>query len=143
MNEYQLWFRSPLFRIEAGEDEETNPMCFGRHLAHWLGEQLEADGVPVEGVIPEDWGWCLVVRRRPFLLWVGCGNVQNDSKWRGPPPSLSDGKDVVWTCHVVAEVPLVKRLLRAPDTETQVKELFERVQRLVASAPGTAFVAEP
>jgi hypothetical protein len=69
--------------------------------------------------------------------------VHDNSKSVESLPSLPDGKDVVWSCHVVAEVPLLKRLLRAPDSEPQVKDLFERVHRLVASAPGTAFVAEP
>ena len=38
MDAHQLWFRSAQFEIEPGEEEETNPLCFGRQLANWLRE---------------------------------------------------------------------------------------------------------
>ena len=47
----QFWFTSSLFDIEQGEDEETNPLCFGRQLSNWLRIKLRAKGYDVEDVI--------------------------------------------------------------------------------------------
>jgi hypothetical protein len=69
------WFTSSLFEIEPGEDKETNPGCYGRQLAVWLRKQLQERGHTVEPIINEDWGRCLMCSRDPFLLWVGCGNM--------------------------------------------------------------------
>lgn len=136
----QFWFRSMLFEIEVGEDKETNPLCYGRQLANWLVTALRSDGIYVEEVFPEDWGWCVMVQKTPFSLWVGCGSVYDGQQ---PGEQLPKGSDVVWTCIVVAEVPLLKRLFRAPDTAPEVANLFLRVKRLVTSSPGTILVEEP
>ena len=50
----QFWFKSSLFDIEQGEDEETNPLCFGRQLSNWLRIKLREKGYDVEDVIAED-----------------------------------------------------------------------------------------
>lgn len=138
----QLWFRSPLFEIEPGEDAETNPLCYGRALANWLASALRDEGIEVNDVFPEDWGWCVMVKRAPFLLWIGCGNVHDYEKQK-PGDPLPRGEDVVWTCIVAAEVPLLKRLFRAPATTFEVDELYARVKRIVTSARGTTLVDEP
>lgn len=138
----QFWFRSTLFEIEDGEDEETNPLCYGRQLANWLAASLRDEGVRVEDVFPEDWGWCVMVKKAPFSLWVGCSNVHgSEGQWPNDTPPR--GKDVVWTCTVVAEVPLWKRFFRQPDTAPEVAEFLVRVKRLLVAAPGTALVDEP
>jgi len=138
----QFWFRSALFEIEPGEDAETNPSCYGRALAKWLAGELRREGLEVDDVFPEDWGWCVMVRRAPFQLWIGCGNVHSYENER-PDDALPRGEDVVWTCIVVAEVPLLKRLFRRPVTTPAVKELYERVKRIVSTAPATTLVEEP
>jgi hypothetical protein len=81
-----------------------------------------------------------MVQKTPFSLWVGCGSVYDGQQ---PGEQLPKGSDVVWTCIVVAEVPLLKRLFRAPDTAPEVANLFLRVKRLVTSSPGTILVEEP
>ncbi len=138
----QFWFRSPLFEIELGEDAETNPLCYGRALANWLVASLHDEGIKVDDVFPEDWGWCVMVKRSPYLLWVGCGSVHDDAK-QPVDGSLPTGEEVVWTCIVVAEVPLLKRLFRAPNTEAEVDELYLRIKRIVTAARGTTLVNEP
>jgi hypothetical protein len=70
MSHQQFWFRSTLFEIEPGEDEETNPLCYGRQFSRWLRDRLVSEGRIVEEVIPEDWGWCLVIQRRPYFAKV-------------------------------------------------------------------------
>lgn len=142
LDKHQFWFRSPLFEVEPGEDAETNPLCYGRALANWLAAALREEGVEVESVIPEDWGWCVIVKRTPFLLWVGCGNVQEHEEQLSND-ALPQRQDVVWTCMVVAEVPLLKRLFRAPDTGAEVDEIYWRIKRIVTAARGTTFVDPP
>lgn len=83
-----------------------------------------------------------MVKRRPFLLWIGCGNV-GDYKKNNSGITFPRGGDVVWTCIVVAEVPLIKRLFRAPDTAPELSALYAQVKRIVAGARGPLFVDEP
>ena len=92
MSSHQFWFRSTRFEIEPGEDEETNPLCFGRQLANWLRERLVEQGRTVEEVLPYDWGWCLVVQRKPFLLWVGCVSVHDYAATKPSDPYLAGAR---------------------------------------------------
>lgn len=142
IKKHQIWFRSALFEIETGEDKETNPLCYGRQLARWLKFALQDEGITVKEVFPEDWGWCVMVKKAPFSLWVGCGNVHTyDTQAPADSPPL--GKDVVWTCIVVAEIPLLKKLFRAPNTALEVDNLLMRVRRILSSAPSTLLIDEP
>ncbi|WP_457322715.1 hypothetical protein [Roseateles sp. P5_E11] len=141
MTDHQFWFKSTLFEIEPGEDEETNPFCFGRQLSHWLRKRLVSQGRSVEDVIPEDWGWCLVVQRKPFLLWVGCVSVHDYANTQ-PDARLALGSDVVWACTVVAEATLLGKL-RGVATGSAVNELFQQVHRIVISDPSNSLVGQP
>jgi len=138
----QLWFRSTAFDILPGEEEETNPMIYGKHLATWLSGRLRAEGIIVEMLIPEDWGWCIVTRRKPFMLLVGCSNVRDfgETKPGDPKPR---GDEVVWSCFVEAEVPFWSRLWRPPATEAEVSDMFSLVHRLIAAEPRNQFCGEP
>lgn len=69
----QIWIKSTRFEIEPGEDSLTNPGIYGKQLADWLADQLKDAGESIADVIPEDWGWCIVLRRSP-LSFVGCAN---------------------------------------------------------------------
>ena len=63
---------------------------FFKPIAGALGaEQLRERGVPVEGVIPEDLGWVVMISRKPFMLWLACSNT--------------DGSTTEWTVYPVAE----------------------------------------
>src|SRR5688572_21757160 len=98
MNNHRgYWFRSTLFSVEPGEDENTNPRCYGKQPAHWLRTQLEKCGYSVVEAIPEDWGWCVMCQRDPFLLWVGCRNRSDydTAKPEDPPPRQ---EDLLWHC---------------------------------------------
>lgn len=66
--------KSSAFPIEAGEDADTNPGVFGRSLANYLAAQMQERGWSVKGVLPEDFGYCVMLARKPLLLWIGCGN---------------------------------------------------------------------
>lgn len=125
-------FRSTRFRVEPGEDAEINPGLYGRQLAAWLRARLIEAGEAVEPVIAEDWGRCLMCRRAPFLLWIGCGNESGLAPPANVPPAA---EDIVWICFVAAEVPLLKRLFARPDTTPAVDALRRTLLGILAAEP--------
>jgi hypothetical protein len=141
MKSQQFWFRSTRFEIEPGEDEQTNPSRYGRQLARWLRDRLIAEGRPVEEAIPEDWGWCLVVQRKPYLLWVGCGSVQDHTAAEASD-NVAHDSNVVWSCFVVAEQSLFGRL-RGVDPAPDVDALFRQVKAIVELDASNTLVPEP
>ncbi|NKF24111.1 hypothetical protein [Solimonas marina] len=118
----QVTFETEFFKPEPGEDEKTNPGRFGHALAVWLRQQLSARGISAEEVIAEDFGWVVMVSRKPLLLWLGCGNA--------------DGSTTEWSIFPVAEVPLIKRLFGKSNTAVEVQKLWEHVKAVVPSIPG-------
>ncbi len=141
-NGHQLWFKTDKFEIVEGEDSETNPRRFGRQFAEWLRGILISKGYPVEEVIAEDWGWCVMCSRKPFMLWVGCGNVQ-DYETTKPSDPIPKGSDVTWTCYVTAEPPILARLFKRVDTTSAVEKLFEQVRSALLEDSRIALVEEP
>jgi hypothetical protein len=116
-----IWVSTPFFAIEPGEDQETNPGRYGRAFARWLAEQLAARGEPVQQVVAEDWGWCLILARKPCLLWIGCGN--------------RDDRTDEWCAFVGAEPNLLQRLLCTVDTRPAVARLHVMLNEILQQAP--------
>ena len=117
----QVTFTSDFFMPIAGEDEETNPGCFGKALAQWLADQLNRRGVPVESVIPEDFGWVVMVSRKPFALWLGCRNT--------------DGSTSEWSVFLVAELSTFQRLFKRVDPAPEIEKLRIHLAEIVPSIP--------
>jgi hypothetical protein len=142
MTPHGYWFKSSRFEIEPGEDEEINPGIYGRQLAAWLKPRLEAMGYPVDDVIAEDWGRCLVCRREPFMLWVGCASVSDDdgAEAAGSPPRK---EHVTWHCFATAEVFFWKRLFRKIDTGPAVAKLYQDLGTILRAEPEISLVEEP
>jgi hypothetical protein len=134
------WFRSSLFEIEPGEDEEINPGIYGRQLASWLRQKLEAGGYSVE-VINEDWGRCLMCQRSPFALWVGVGSVDDENRVDGMIPT----KDaVVWHCFAVTEGGLRMRMFgKKNEIEMSRAKLDSALASILRAEPGILLVPEP
>ena len=126
MTSPQIWVETPFFEIEPGEDEETNPGVYGRAFAHWLAERLKARGESVEQIVAEDWGRCLVLTRKPYLLWIGCGN-------------RADRTDE-WGAFVTAEPGLVQRLFRTVDPHPAVARLHRMLDEIMRDVPGATRV---
>src|SRR5690606_7994391 len=95
-------------------------------LAKWLAEHLKERGVSVEDVLPEDFGWVVLVARKPFMLWLGCGNT--------------DGSTTEWSVFPVAELSLMQRLFRGIDPTSEVEKLKAHVAELVPLIPGVSNV---
>lgn len=132
-------FKSTKFQIEPGEDNETNPRRYGRQLALWLKSECARLGYNVEDVIAEDWGWCVMCQREPFLLWIGCGN-QDDSQTASesdPPPPASD---LIWQCFTAAEAPFFKRLFKRMDTSPSLVKLDSELSQILKSENSIQFV---
>lgn len=137
----QFWFRATLFEIEPGEDNETNPRCYGKQLAKWLRQKLVEKGYAVEEVGPEDWGWYFYCAQKPFTLWVRCASVC-DYKFRpaDPPPR---GKDVTWTCIVDADPPFLARLFRRMGPTSAVETLSSEVGAILRAEQTIVLTARP
>ena len=101
-------FKSDLFEIEAGEEDEVNPRMYGRQLTNWLRDQLIRRGRKIEFVSTEDWGRCIMCANDGFSLWVGAGSRTDyeSAKTDDPPPLATE---VVWNCFVAAEIPFWMR----------------------------------
>ena len=128
MSTDQLWFRSTLFEIETGEDEETNPFLFGRQLARWLREQLLGlvFGHPTQAV----------------HAFCGVRNVHNYAVTR-PTDPLPQGAEVVWSCAVIAEQSIFGRLFHRVNMEPAAAALFSQVKTIIESEPSNTLVPEP
>ena len=79
----RVTFSSNHFKVEAGEHEKTNPGIYGKALAEWMAAQLRRRGVLVEEIVAEDFGRCVLVKRKPIMFWVGCASVDdNPTRWQ-------------------------------------------------------------
>ena len=135
------WFKSSLFEIEPGEDDEINPGIYGRQLAQWLKQKLEAGGYPVEDVINEDWGRCLLCQRSPFALWVGVGSVDDECRVEGEIP-VKDA--VVWHCFAVTEGGFRLRMFgKKNEIETSRAKLDAALVSILRSEPAILLIPEP
>jgi len=135
------WFESDLFHPEPGEDEATNPGVYGKQLAHWLAQRLQAHGYASTEVIPEDWGWSVVCARKPLLLWVGCGSLASEGI-SGEPSIEPAGTTRTWHCFPEAEVPFWKRVLRQVDTAPQLERLQSDLNAILSGEPELRLVEE-
>jgi hypothetical protein len=122
----QVTFQTDFFKPLPGEEEETNPGRYGKALAQWLAERLKERGVAVEGVISEDFGWVVMVSRKPFMLWLGCGNT--------------DGSTIEWNVFPVAELSTIQRLFKRENPAPAIEKLREHLAELVPSIPGVTNV---
>lgn len=118
----QVTFTSDFFKPIPGEEEHTNPGCYGQALAHWLADRLRERGVSVEGVIPEDFGWVVMVSRKPFMLWLACSNTEDSTN--------------EWMVYPVAELSVLQRLLKRVDPTPEVERLSAHLAQLVPLIPG-------
>jgi hypothetical protein len=134
------WFKSSLFEIEPGEDDEVNPGIYGRQLARWLRPKLEAAGFAVEDILNEDWGRCLMCQRSPFALWVGVGSV-DEPRDDGQLP-VKDA--VVWHCFAVTEGGFRMRMFgKKNEIEATRAKLDAALASILRSEPAILLIPEP
>ena len=136
------WFKSDLFQIQQGEDEETNPGCYGRALGDWLREQLKHLGYDVEAPIPEDWGWCVTCAHPDYLMWIGCSSIMGDDCLEDYDPEVPpDGRTVTWHAFPAIEVPFfywrswLLRLMGKLDTKRPLIKLNQDLKNILDAEP--------
>lgn len=133
------WFKSSMFKVEPGEDSETNPGRYGKQVSEWLKAQLEDRGYTIQDLVPKDWGRCIICSTDPFRLWVGVGNVDMDPSSEAPAPT----DDIVWHCFSVAEVPFWKRIFGKVDSQPAVEKLHATLGEILANHEEITLVPEP
>lgn len=147
--EKDFWFKSEKFPIEKGEDEETNPLCFGKSLAAWLCQKFSELGYETE-VIPEDWGWCVMCESNGYLLWLGCGSMTTEElmeNYSGSNPPK--GSEVVWHVFSAIEIPffdfktLFQKWTGKINLDTPLKKLDSSLESVLKSEPAVVFCDEP
>jgi hypothetical protein len=99
-------FRSDKFPIDPHEDEETNPLCYGKSLAQWLRSEFEKLGYVAPEVFADSWGWTVTLQHAPFYLSIGCGNERDYEQHDGNAPHTPDATTILWHCYVRAESPI-------------------------------------
>jgi hypothetical protein len=104
------------------EDEKTNPGIYGHALALWIAEQLRGRGVVSQEVVPEDWGWCVIIKTKPVRLNIAVSNV--------------DGSSTRWRAFTFAERGLLRPFEAASELKREVSALREHLAAIVATAPG-------
>lgn len=125
-------FTSTLFEIEQDEGVQLNPGRYGRQLALWLGARFEERGYAPD-IIAEDWGYCVMLSRDPFLLWVGCGNVEETG--------IAPSKDViVWHCFAATEASLLQKIFRKPQMHGALQKLHADLRAVLDEEPAIALI---
>ena len=117
----QVTFTTTYFKPVAGEEEDTNPGRFGKALSQWLANGLNEHGLDVEGIIPEDFDWIVLLSCKPFMLWLGCGN--------------SEGSTSKLSAFSVVEPSLFQSLFKRGDTRQALKNLEAYLAELVPLIP--------
>lgn len=112
------------FKVRPGEDKDTNPGIYGEEFSNWLAEQFRARGEVVAEVVPEDFGWCVLLRASPVRYWVGCGNREETKN--------------EWGAYVVAEPSLVQRLFKRIDVRPEVERLSVVLEAIMRNTPGAS-----
>ncbi len=114
------WVEPEDFRVDACEDAEGSPGDYGRGFALCIAKQLRGAGESVLDVVPEDFGQCVILKRRPYLLWIGC------AKERG-----STGR---WGAFVCAQPNLLQQWMLAVQLRADIARVQARLlEHLVAS----------
>jgi hypothetical protein len=139
-----ILFHSDLFQIDPREDEETNPFCYGRSFAEWVRIKFNELGYEPEPTIAEDWGWCVMLQRKPFMLWIGCGNDRSEFYSKVTPqekaPFSPDGREIMWSCLVGTDVPFWtsffwQSLFGRASTEAQVGVVTNQLRTILLKEP--------
>jgi hypothetical protein len=122
-----LTFTSSAFPIAPGEDEQTNPGIYGKALAQWLSEQLNARGITAGEGFAEDFGWCVGVRSGEQGVHVVCTNGETSDRWQV-------------FCFV--ERGFFAKILGRPDGTEALERVFVAVKDCLTAAPDVRDVVE-
>jgi hypothetical protein len=110
-----LEFKSSYFQIIPGEDDDVNEGIYGKHLAQFMTEQLNANGYNTR-YIAEDWGWCVLIDNPFFESFVGCSSY---------------GEEGEWLIQIEPYKPIVRKWFKKIDTTAWVEKLSSTVEHIL------------
>jgi len=148
----QFWFRSKMFEVSLGEDEESNPFCYGRELGNWLAAQFAERGYSPEPVFAKDWGWCVMLSRENGLLWIACGNDRSQFYDRVTPEQhatfVPEAGSFAWTAFVGTDQPgwslrFGKRKAAIERLSVAAEAAHAVLSSVLKAESGITLVAEP
>jgi hypothetical protein len=120
-------FTTTTFVAVPGEDRDTNPGVVGLALAEWVAQALKARGVPVEQVVAEDFGRCVIVKRKPATLFIACASTgERPARWR-----MFIGLKQNW----------LTRLFGGGNVNSELARLRDHFRAIVTVIPGVSEVA--
>lgn len=117
----QAEFRSSKFAPYEDEQEQLNPGVWGRRLAEYLAGCLTSEGMWVEPIVAEDWGWYIPLELDGVRLAVCCGHQDGDAE-----------EFVLFTDP---SRPTVRRGVRKVDVTPQLTALAEALAGILATDP--------
>jgi hypothetical protein len=117
----QAEFRSSKFPPYEDEEEQLNPGVWGRRLAEYLGDSLTSNGIRVEPIIAEDWGWYIPLELDGVRLAVCCGHQDGDAE-----------EFVLFTDP---SRPTVRRGFRKVDVTPQLTALTDALAEILTADP--------
>ena len=121
-NNRMLCFSSEKFLPVPGEESSTNSNRYGLALAIWIREKFieKAYNIPEEP-IAEDWGWLIMIQKKPFQLWIGCGN--------------KDGQRDRWNIFIVAEPPFLLNLVKPKGILKSISKIEHHLEDIIRKEP--------
>lgn len=135
-------FKSTLFKVEPGEDEETNPCIYGKQFSEWLTTKLNENGYKGAVNDAEDWGWAVSCQSKPFYLFVACASFVDYDK--EPNPEYVPAPDeVIWQCFVSADKPLFRNPFKKLDVQPDIEKLQNTVFNILDATEEIERVPEP
>jgi hypothetical protein len=108
------------FKPLAGEEEKTIRGGSAKPLQSGWKCPLRNRGVEVEGAIPEDFGWVVMISRKLLMLWLGCGNTEGSAEW---------------SVFRLVEPSLIQRLFKCHATELLFKHSGSMSKAIVPTIP--------
>lgn len=114
-------FLSDQFPPYDGEEEHINPGLWGQRLAEYLQAALPLEGIVVNGISPEDWGWMVELEHPDFPLWIGCGH--------------QCGEDHEFLCFIEPSTPFVRKWFKKMDTREPVGRVVAALETILETNP--------
>jgi hypothetical protein len=137
--DHSFIFKSTELGVIPGEDEETNPLRYGKSIANWISDGFNAVGFSTV-VNPEDWGWRIDCVSEPYPVWIGCGNMEeDDGQGNFKEPDINN---LTWQCFVSADKPFFKSLFKKLDATEQINQVAIALKKLIENTDHITQVRE-
>jgi hypothetical protein len=140
---HEIIFSSTDFSVYPHEDEDLNPGILGRSLADWIKQSLAGTKFEITEDICEDFGYCLMVHRKPYWLWVGCAGASDyEYEENGLDEKLAASfplDSIEWRIWVTTEWGLLSKLLGRDRRGRDKEELLDLLKSHLSKLPHVVF----